>query len=76
MSVINRRNRQFVIDQEYIKPENRTSDVINGLYAAIYEEFAGAQYNIKYEKLTIAERMECLNTFATDWLKARGYYQV
>ena len=75
MAVVFRRNRQFVIDQEYIKPESRTTTVVNGLYSAIYEEFSGAASNTKYEKLTIAERMEVLNTFATDWLKTRGFYQ-
>lgn len=71
--VIYRKNKMFVIDQDELKPAARRPDIINALYAEIYNEFNGASYNPVYEKLTNLEKFNKLNEFAYNWLKARGY---
>jgi hypothetical protein len=65
----------FKIDNEYIKPEHRTSSVINSLYAAVYDEFRGASRNEKYKDLTYEQRMAKLNQFAEKWLRDKGLYK-
>ena len=74
MPVILRKNRRFCINQQHIKEEHRTSSVLNGLYAAIYDEFRGAATNKKYVNLTYENRMQEVNNFAENWLKKRGFY--
>ncbi len=71
--IIFRKNHVFCIDSSKIKPEFRNSSVINGLYAAIYEEFMGAIHNHKYASLTSLEKFKKLNEFAYEWLKKRGF---
>ena len=73
VQVILRKNKLFTIDEEVLKPSARKPDILNALYAAVYTEFSGANYNPNYEKLTNLERFNKLNEFANTWLKARGY---
>ena len=73
VQVILRKNKLFMINQEVLKPSARKPDLINALYAEIYIEFSGANYNPSYEKLTNLERFNKLNEFANAWLKTRGY---
>jgi hypothetical protein len=72
-NIVIRRNRQFIIDSSKLKPEANRTDVINGLYAAIYDEFKGASKNKVYMKLTPLELIKKLNEFAYKWLKDRGF---
>jgi hypothetical protein len=71
--VVYRHNHRFHINTTRIKSEFRSSSVINGLYAAIYEEFMGASQNEKYKKLTPIEKLDKINEFATKWLEKRGF---
>jgi hypothetical protein len=71
--LIYRQNHQFCINKELIKPQFQTLEVINGLYAAIYDEFKGAIQNDKYSKLTPSEKIQRINEFAYAWLTQRGF---
>lgn len=73
MNLIYRKSKRFVVDDSQIKEEFRTSSVINGLYAALYDEFRGASVNKKYANKTPQEKMELVNQFAYNWLKQRGF---
>lgn len=73
VQVILRKNKLFTIDAEALKPIARKPDIINALYAELYNEFSGANYNPSYKDLTNLERFNKLNEFANTWLKARGY---
>lgn len=64
---------KFHINEALIKPEFRQIPVINGLYAAIYEEFKGAIHKDKYSSMTPIEKINEINRFAEDWLKKRGF---
>ena len=70
--LVYRRNKLFVIDKSKLKPEAKSDNVCNALYAAIYSEFVGASTNPKYKGLNLKEMMEKLNEFSWDWLKQRG----
>ena len=72
-NLVYKENHKFYINKELLLPEARTTAIINGLYAAIYEEFKGAIQNSKYSKLTPLERLEALNIFANNWAKQRGF---
>lgn len=72
-SLIYRQNRLFKIDVAQLPQKARRSDVVNGLYAAVYEEFKGAAYKDDYSQLTYKERMDALNQYAKDWLEKRGF---
>lgn len=61
----------FIIDKAKLKPAAQKEDVCQALYAAIYQEFSGANYNEDYSSLTPLERMNKLNEFARNWLKER-----
>jgi hypothetical protein len=74
MPLIYRNGKLFSVNLEYIKPESRTTATVNGLYAAIYDEFKGAVEKDKYKSLTAQQKMENLNSFAEKWLKDRGFY--
>jgi hypothetical protein len=73
MQIVYRKNSTFCIDETKIKEQFRTSSVINGLYAAIYEEFMGAIHNHKYSSLSSLEKFKKLNEFAYEWLNQRGF---
>lgn len=73
VQVIYRKNKLFIIDQDVLKPTARKPEILNALYAELYNEFSGANYHPNYEKLTNLERFNKLNEFANTWLKARGY---
>lgn len=68
----NRYNHKFVLDSEQLKPEARSVEITNGLYSAVYEEFSGAVYNRKYKDMSVQQKLNCMNEFADNWLKARG----
>jgi hypothetical protein len=67
-----RKNSQFTIDKEQLKPAARRDDICNAIYAAIYTEFSGASKNKVYSHLTPAERLDKMNEFIEQWLKQRG----
>lgn len=70
-NIIYRKNKMFMIDKTKLKPAARKDDVCVALYAAIYQEFSGANYNQDYSDLTPLERMNKLNEFARNWLAER-----
>lgn len=70
--IIYRRNRMFCIDKSKLKPAAQKNDIMNALYAAIYKEFSGANYNSDYSNLTTIDRLEKVNQFAHSWLNERG----
>lgn len=70
--IIYRKNKMFCIDKSKLKPEAQKNDVTTALYAAIYTEFSGANYNKDYENLSSLEKFEKVNDFAVDWLNKRG----
>lgn len=71
-SLIYRQNRLFKIDVAQLVPKARKPEIINALYAALYNEFKGASENDKYSNLTYRERMDCVNNYAQNWLVERG----
>jgi hypothetical protein len=71
-SIIYRQNKLFKIDDSQINATNKR-EVCNALYAAIYSEFRGASENPIYRNLSNLERLQAVNTFATNWLKSKGY---
>lgn len=73
MTIVYRKSNKFFIDINYIKPEYRRADIINGLYAAIYEEFKGAIHNNKYANLNTLQKLQELNKYAEMWLKQKGF---
>lgn len=70
-NLIYRKNKMFIIDKSQLKPHAQKEDVYQALYAAIYQEFSGANYNQDYSELTALERMNKLNEFARKWLTER-----
>ena len=70
--LIYRYNGLFFIDKEQLSKEANTLEVCNALYIAISKEFTGACENPLYNKLTMSEKMDKVNSFAHDWLKQRG----
>lgn len=66
------RNKMFIIDKAKLKPASRKEDIYQALYAAIYIEFSGAQYNKDYSELDYIARLNKLNEFAWKWLEERG----
>lgn len=70
--IVYRKNKMFCIDKSKLKPEAQKNDIITALYAAIYTEFLGANYNADYKDLSSLERFEKLNEFAFNWLSTRG----
>lgn len=70
--IIYRKNKFFCIDKSKLKPQARKDDVCVALYAAIYTEFAGANYNNDYANLTPLEKLSRVNEFAKKWLQERG----
>ena len=71
MNIIYRQGKMFKINTEALPESSRTSDVINALYYNIYVEFVGASTNKKYKHLTNYQKMQEINLFAENWLKAR-----
>lgn len=61
----------FKINKDLLPLESRRTDVLNGLYAAIFTEFAGAYKNKKYKHLTNKEKLNEINIFAENWLRER-----
>jgi hypothetical protein len=71
--LIYRQSRLFKIEESELPTKAKTTSTKNALYAAIYDEFTDAQYNPKYEKLSLVERMQAINDFARNWLKEKGF---
>lgn len=71
--VIYRKNKLFIIDKDKIKPHGQKNEVYNALYAAIYTEFQGANFNANYKDLTNLDKLDQVNAFAYNWLKQRGF---
>jgi hypothetical protein len=72
MKILYKEGSLFKIDSSQLKPESRTTEIINGLYAAIYSEFKGAVENPRYKNLSIKDRMKAMNDFAESWLNDKG----
>jgi hypothetical protein len=72
MQIVYREGNYFKIDKKLLPKKSQTLEVINGLYAAIYDEFKGAVDNPKYQNLSYFEKMNKLNEFAEDWLRKRN----
>jgi hypothetical protein len=71
--VIIRKNKLFIIDKSKLKPEARKEEIFNALYAAVYEEFQGADKNPTYKNLNSLDKLEQLNSYAYNWLKQKGF---
>jgi len=71
-NIIYRKNKLFCIDKSKLKPQAQKNDVCTALYAAIYTEFAGANYNQNYMSLSPLEKLNKVNEFAIKWLDDRG----
>jgi len=71
-TLVYRQNRLFKIDVTQLAPKAKRPEVINALYAALYDEFKGAVDNDKYSNLTYKERMDLINDYAHSWLTKRG----
>ena len=56
--IIYRQNKMFCIDKSKLSQKALKDDIINALYAAIYTEFAGANYNDDYKNLNSLERLQ------------------
>lgn len=68
-----RRSRLFVVDKTKLQTKKaQSNEVVNALYAAIYEEFKGASTNPKYKTMNNKELMDQVNSFSWNWLKERG----
>lgn len=72
-TLIYRENRLFKIDTKQLPTAANKSWIINGLYAALYEEFTEAATNDKYKNMSNLEKMNALNEFAHRWLKNKGF---
>lgn len=72
-SLVFRRNKQFVINEELLPKSAKNLETITSLYIAIYMEFRGAETNPKYNQLNYQQRLQEINIFADNWLKVRGY---
>lgn len=70
--LIYRKNKMFCVDKSELSSKAKKEDVISALYAAIYVEFSGANYNEDYKNLTPLEKLEKVNEFANKWLNDRG----
>ena len=73
MAIFFRYNGEFRIKDSELPLKARSSQIQNGLYAAVYEEFLGASENPKYSKLTTLERINKLNEFANNWIIQQGF---
>ena len=68
-----RQGKLFKIDLDQINEKAKQTDIINSLYAAVYEEFRGSVEKKEYKNLTNLERLNKLNEFALNWLKQKGF---
>lgn len=66
------KNKMFIIDKSKLKPIAKKEDIYQSLYAAIYLEFSGAEYNQDYNNFNYIERLNKVNEFAWKWLEERG----
>ena len=71
-TIIIRKNKLFCIDKSKLSQKACKEDILNALYAAIYNEFSGANYNDDYKNLTALEKLNKVNEFAHKWLSDRG----
>lgn len=71
-NIIYRKNKLFCIDKSKLSPKACKDEIINALYAAVYMEFSGANYNEEYKNLNFLERLDKVNQFANKWLAERG----
>jgi hypothetical protein len=71
-TIVYRKNKMFCIDKAKLSQKARKDEIINALYAAIYTEFAGANYNDDYKNLNSLERLTKINEYANKWLSERG----
>jgi hypothetical protein len=71
-NIVYRKNKMFCIDKAKLSQKARKDEIINALYAAIYTEFAGANYNDDYKNLNSLERLTKINEYANKWLSERG----
>ena len=69
--LIYRQSKMFIIDKTQLKTTT-TNSQYNALYAAIHEEFKGANDHPTYSKLNYADRINALNEFALNWAKEKG----
>ena len=71
-NIIYRKNKMFCIDESKLALRARKTDIITGLYAAIYTEFSGAVNNPDYSNLDNLQKLEKVNQFVNTWLEKRG----
>lgn len=71
-NIIYRKNKMFCIDKTKLILEAQKNNIIMSLYAAIYTEFIGANYNQDYMNLSSLEKLNKVNEFANNWLTERG----
>lgn len=72
MDLIYREGKFFKVNTSLLSEKANRMDVINALYAALYEEFRGASENPVYMNLSLLERLQAVNDYASNWLKDRG----
>lgn len=72
-TLVYRQNRLFKLDTDQLPARAKVSSVMNALYAALYEEFLGAQFSGKYGNMDLVTRMQAVNDFASQWLIDKGF---
>ena len=72
--LIYRQGNMFKIDESKLSSAAKNTATKNALYAAVYDEFKGANENPLYKSLSPIEKMNELNQFAENWLKDKVYH--
>lgn len=72
-TLVYRQNNMFKLDDAQLPTKAKDVIIKNALYADIYAEFLGAQYNAKYSSMNLIQRMQAVNDFASKWLKDKGF---
>lgn len=73
MNIILRQSKRFVVNKTILPESAKNSSTINGLYAALYDEFLGASEKEKYKNMTYQQRIQEVNTYAIMWLQKQGH---
>jgi hypothetical protein len=71
-TIIYRKSKMFCIDKSKLSKKANNNEIINALYASIYDNFLGAAKNPSYKGLNPKEMLEKVNEYANKWLKSRG----
>lgn len=70
--LIIRKGKLFSVNKDVLSSKANKSDIINALYFALFQEFAGAVRNDKYKNETNQQKISLMNSFAYNWLKERN----